>query len=235
MIDRERLIQTAAGFGVALSAQQAALLDRYAELLCEKNKVMNLTAITDPDGVEVKHLLDSLLCAAQPEIAGRVADVGTGAGFPGAVIRVLKPEVALTFIDATAKKLGFIEESCAALGLQAETVHGRAEELAHKPEFRERFDCVTARAVANLPALCEYCLPLVKVGGWFVAMKGPEAPAELDQAKAALRALGGEAKELRRFSLPDGSERVLVVVKKISQTSTKYPRSGKNITKKPII
>ncbi len=234
MIDREHLIAAAAAYGIPLTPAQAAQLDGYAGLLVEKNKVMNLTAITDPQGVEVKHLVDSLLCAAQPEVDGRVADIGTGAGFPGVVLKILKPALSLTLIDATAKKLDFVAQSCAAIGLAAGTVHGRAEELARSPEYRERFDCVTARAVANLPALCEYCLPFVRVGGWFIAMKGPEAAAELAAAAPALRALGGECAALRRFTLPDSSERSLVILKKISQTPTKYPRSGKNITKKPI-
>ncbi|MEG2233358.1 MAG: 16S rRNA (guanine(527)-N(7))-methyltransferase RsmG [Oscillospiraceae bacterium] len=234
MIDKKRLIENAKGFEIELSDKQAELLDAYGELLVEKNKVMNLTAITDPDGVENKHLLDSLLCAALPQIAGRVADVGTGAGFPGVVIKIAKPEAEVTLIDATLKKLVFIEECCADLGISIVTVHGRAEELSHRSEYRESFDCVTARALANLPSLCEYCLPLVKVGGWFVAMKGPEAYAETELSVTALSLLGGEIKETKSLKLPDGEERVLVVIKKISQTPSKYPRSGKNITKNPI-
>ncbi len=234
MIDAARLAANAAKLGLALTEEQLRALDAYAGAVVEQNRVMNLTAITDPEGVEHKHLLDSLVCAACPEVTGNVVDVGTGAGFPGVVLRVARPDCALTLVDATAKKLAFIERACAALGIELRTVHGRAEELTHREAFRERFDCATARAVANLASLCEYCLPFVRVGGHLVAMKGPEALAELEAARASLALLGGQLVRVDRRALPDGSVRTLVIVKKISQTPSKYPRSGKNITKNPI-
>ena len=234
MIDTQRLAANAAALGLDLSAAQLASLDAFAEAVVEQNKVMNLTAITDPEGVEHKHLLDSLVCAACPEIAGRVVDVGTGAGFPGVAVKIAKPACSLTLVDATAKKLAFIERACDKLGVEVTAVHGRAEELTRRPEFRETFDCATARAVANLAALCEYCLPFVKVGGFFVAMKGPEAEAELEAARVPIAALGAKFARMDRCSLPDGSVRTLVILKKISQTPSKFPRSGKNIAKNPI-
>lgn len=234
MIDTARLAANAAKIGLELTDAQLAALDAYAEAVVEQNKVMNLTAITDPDGVEYKHLLDSLLCAACPEVRGRVVDVGTGAGFPGVVLKIARPECALALVDATAKKLAFIERACGERGIKVTTLHGRAEELTHRPEYREAFDCATARAVANLAALCEYCLPFVKTGGYLIAMKGPEAEAELEAARVPLAVLGGELTRVDRHTLPDGSVRTLIILKKISQTPPKYPRSGKNITKNPI-
>ena len=235
MIDQQRLSAEAAALGAPLTPAQLSLLDRYAEAVVCKNEVMNLTAITEPREVEIKHLLDSLACSACPEVRGRIVDIGTGAGFPGAVLKIADPARELTLVDATGKKLTFIDETCAALGLHLTTVHGRAEELTRGAQFREAFDCAVARAVANLAALAEYCLPFVRVGGFFVAMKGPEAEAELAAAQRAVRELGGRPERIDCVTLPDGSERVLVVCKKISQTPAKYPRSGKNITKKPLV
>ena len=234
MIDKKRLCSMAAQYGIELTDRQLELLDGYAEAVVEKNKVMNLTAITLPEQLEEKHLLDSLLCASLPQLCGKIADVGTGGGFPGTVIKIFKPESELVLIDATQKKLAFIGESCAAIGIELETVHGRAEELARSAEHRERYDCVTARAVANLASLCEYCLPLVRVGGFLAAMKGPEAQAELADAQNALKLLGGKAQQIKSFILPAGDERKIVLIEKISHTPPKYPRSQKNITKCPL-
>lgn len=234
MIDRQRLSQNAEKYGIALDERQLTLLDGYAAALVEKNKVMNLTAITDTEQLEEKHLLDSLLCAAQPEVSGNVADVGTGGGFPGVVIKIFKPACSLTLIDATKKKLDFIAESCDTLGIDLGVLHARAEELSHTAAHREQYDCAVARAVANLASLCEYCLPLVRVGGYLVAMKGPEAASEIDGAKKALSLLGGRTDSVREYTLPAGDVRTIVIIKKISQTPSKYPRSQKNITKCPL-
>jgi 16S rRNA (guanine527-N7)-methyltransferase len=227
------LISEANGLGIALTARQAALLDGYVQKVAEANLRLNLTAITEPREVEVKHLLDCLVLCGLPELRGAVADVGTGAGFPGVVVKISRPELRLTLIDATAKKLRFVEAACAELDISVQTSHGRAEELA-RGRLREAFDTVVARAVAPLDRLAEYCLPLVKVGGFLLAMKGPDAVAELSGSAAAIAQLGGKAGEGARFVLPGGAERMVVKIKKISQTPPKYPRNGKNIAKCPL-
>lgn len=231
MIDKGRLIQAAAGYGLEISFC-ADKLDKYARLLVEYNQKVNLTAITDPLGIEQKHFLDSLLFAAQPEVAGSLVDVGTGAGFPGVVAKLYKPELQLTLMEPTGKRVDFLRYLCAELGIEAAFVKERAEEAARK-QWREAFDIACARGVAALNKLSEYCLPLVKQGGVFIAMKA-NVEEELAGAKGAFAKLGGEYSETRRQCLPDGSLRSLVVVKKISQTSTVYPRNGGKIAKAPL-
>ena len=174
--------------------------------------------LTSPEGIEDRHFADSLLFAAQPEVQGKLVDVGTGAGFPGIVAKIYKPDLALTLMEPTGKRVDFLKYACAELGLTGvEFAKERAEEAARKI-WREQFDVASARAVAALPVLSEYCLPLVKVGGSFIALKK----------------LGGRYEETRQFTLPDGSARGLVFCKKISQTPTVYPRNGGKIAKKPL-
>ena len=233
MINMERFTANAARCGVPVTAEQAALLDRYAALLVEYNEKVNLTAITDPQGIEDKHFIDSLLLAAQPEAQGRLVYVGTGAGFPGVVAKLYRPELRLTLLEPTGKRLDFLRWACGELGVEAEFLKERAEEAARK-QWRERFDTATARAVARLNKLAEYCLPLVRVGGYFLAMKAESAAEELQEARPAIERLGGEVVGLRRFSLPEGDERGIVIVKKISQTPTVYPRNGGKIAKSPL-
>ena len=234
MIDKNRLAEKCFTWNIALTGAQLDLLDRYARLLVDYNQKVNLTAITTPEGIEDRHFVDSLLFSAQPEVAGRLVDVGTGAGFPGVVAKIYKPELQLTLMEPTGKRVDFLKYACAELGLTGvEFAKERAEEAARKI-WREQFDIASARAVAALPVLSEYCLPLVKVGGVFIAMKGPEADAEAKAAANALKKLGGKYRETRQFTLPDGSARGLVVCEKISQTSTVYPRNGGKIAKKPL-
>lgn len=234
MIDQARLVRKCAAAGLSLSAEQARLLDIYAELLAETNRHINLTAITDPEGIEDKHFVDSLLLAAQPEIQGRVVDVGSGAGFPGIVAKIYKPEIELTLMEPTGKRLDFLRRAAAELGLDGiEFAKERAEEAARKG-WREQFDAATARAVAALPALAEYCLPLVKVGGSFVAMKGQGAAREAEAARAAAKKLGAGEAELRAAALPGGDERWLVVYRKRAATPPAYPRAGGKIAKAPL-
>ena len=234
MIDRKRLIEKCAALDIPLTEEQAEKLDQYAEILVEYNKKVNLTAITDPEGVEDKHFVDSLLFAVQPEVKGKMVDVGSGAGFPGVVAKIYKPDLELTLMEPTGKRVEFLKYLCAELGLTGvEFVKERAEEAARK-QWREKFDLASARAVANLPALCEYCLPLVRVGGKMIALKGSGAEAELEAAGGAIRKLGGQAGELRSFRLPAGDERSLIFLEKISQTVTAYPRNGGKIAKSPL-
>lgn len=233
MINKQRLIAEAAELCVAVSPEQAALLDGYCMRLAEANRQVNLTAITDPREMEIKHLLDCLALCRLPELKGPVADVGTGAGFPGVVIQIIKPELDITLIDATGKKLAIVEEICAGLGIGVKTLHGRAEELA-RGEWRGQFQTIVARAVAPLAALAEYCLPLVRIGGTLLAMKGPEAETEIGEAQFAIAEMGGKLTTVENFELPGGLRRAVVTIKKISQTPAKYPRNGRNIAKKPL-
>lgn len=187
MIDKERLAQKCSTWNIVLSGAQLDLLDRYAEILVDYNQKVNLTAITSPEGIEDRHFADSLLFAAQPEVTGKLVDVGTGAGFPGVVAKIFKPDLQLTLMEPTGKRVDFLKYLCGELGLTGvEFAKERAEEAARKI-WREQFDVASARAVAALPVLCEYCLPLVRVGGVFIAMKGPDADAELGGSAAALK------------------------------------------------
>ena len=164
----------------------------------------------------------------------KVLDVGTGAGFPGIPLLIMRPDLDLTMIDSTAKKLKYVENTVNELGLIATTLHTRAEEAGQSKEYREKFDFVCSRAVAALNVLCEYCLPFVRQNGLFIAMKGAKAQEEIDGAKAAIKLLGGKIIAEKSFSLSDGGERTLVVIKKISQIPPKYPRPSAQIAKKPL-
>lgn len=230
MIDKERLAQGASEVGIRLDDQMLERFARYAELLAEWNEKINLTAITQPHEVEVKHFIDCLLLAACPEVAGTLADVGSGAGFPGLVVKIYRPEVAVTLIEPTAKRARFLQAVSDELGLEVTVVNRRAEEVGRK-QLRERFDCVTARAVAAMGVLAEYCLPLAAVGGSFIAMKGGEEP---PPGAPALQKLGGAWRETRNFTLPDGAARRLVVVAKTAPTPPQYPRNGGVIAKRPL-
>lgn len=232
MIDTSRLIEKAARYGID-AAPVADALDRYAELLVEYNKKVNLTAITEPEGIEDRHFIDSLLLAAQPEVRGRVVDVGTGAGFPGIVLKLFRPEIELTLMEPTGKRVDFLKYACAELGIEAEFAKERAEEAARK-RWRETFDTAVARAVADLPVLAEYCLPLVNIGGVFVAMKGSSAQDEAARGAGAVKKLGGEVAGTRAFTLPDSSARELIFCTKISHTPPAYPRNGGKIAKAPL-
>lgn len=234
MIDKNRLDAKCAALGIALTGPMLDALDQYAEILVEYNQKVNLTAITDPEGIEDKHFADSLLLANLPETAGKLVDVGTGAGFPGVVAKIFKPELQLTLMEPTGKRVEFLKYVCAQLGLSGvEFAKERAEEAARKV-WREQFDVATARGVAALPMLSEYCLPLVKVGGVFLAMKGPGAAEELAESGAALKKLGGKGSGVAEFHLPGGDVRNIIRIKKISQTPPVYPRNGGKIAKSPL-
>ena len=234
MIDKNRLEAKCAALGIALTGPMLDALDQYAEILVEYNQKVNLTAITDPEGIEDKHFADSLLLANLPETAGKLGDVGTGAGFPGVVAKIFKPELQLTLMEPTGKRVEFLKYVCAQLGLSGvEFAKERAEEAARKV-WREQFDVATARGVAALPMLSEYCLPLVKVGGVFLAMKGPGAAEELAESGAALKKLGGKGSGVAEFHLPGGDVRNIIRIKKISQTPPVYPRNGGKIAKSPL-
>lgn len=236
MYNSSLLISDAERLGISLTDEQINRFEKLSDLLVEQNKTMNLTAITDPDGIAVKHFADSIsvLTAAEMPQGARVLDVGTGAGFPGIPLLIMRPDLDLTMIDSTAKKLKYVENTVNELGLIATTLHTRAEEAGQSKEYREKFDFVCSRAVAALNVLCEYCLPFVKQNGLFIAMKGAKAQEEIDGAKSAIKLLGGKIIAEKSFSLSDGGERTLVVIKKISQIPPKYPRPSAQIAKKPL-
>ena len=235
MIDKEFFAACAAEYGFALTEQQLDRFDRYAQLLVEWNEKMNLTAITQPRDIVIKHFLDSILALKAVELpqGASLVDVGSGAGFPSVPMLILRPDLKLTLLDSLNKRLIFLEALLADLGLEATRLHARAEE-AGKGKQRQQFDCATARAVAQLNKLCEYCLPLVKEGGTFLALKGADGEAEAEGAAKAIRLLGGTLGEIKHYSLPDGDKRALVVIKKTSQTPPKYPRPSAQISKAPL-
>ena len=210
-------------------------LIRYADLLVEKNKVMNLTAITEPADIAALHFLDSAALLTLADWKGKtVADIGTGSGFPGLPLRIVDPSIRLTLLDAQNKRVEFLKEVCGELGLaDVECVHARAEEFA--ADHREGFDLVTSRAVAALPLLCELCLPLVKVGGYFAAMKSVDADAELASAAHAIEVLGGAVDHVTDYAIP-GTEvhHRVIFIKKCRETGKKYPRAFAKIKKNPL-
>ncbi len=236
MVNSNLLISDAEKLGVSLTDEQVKLFEKLSDLLVEQNKTMNLTAITDPDGIAVKHFADSISALSAAEFApnAKVLDVGTGAGFPSIPLLIARPDLKMTMIDSTAKKLKYVASTVETLGLNAEVLHTRAEEAGQSKEYREKFDIVCSRAVAALNVLCEYCLPFVKVGGVFLAMKGAKAQEEIADAKNAIKTLGGKITGEKSFTLSDGGERTIVVIKKISQVPPKYPRVSAQIAKKPL-
>jgi len=211
-------------------------LSRYGELLLDWNTRMNLTAITDPDAVTVRHFIDSatLLHALPLPEGARIIDVGTGAGFPGAVLKILRPDLSVTLLDSQRKRTEFLSALTHELGIPCEILQARAEDAARNPRLREGFDLSCARAVAELRILAELCLPFVRTGGFFAAMKGPGAGEELQAAKKGIDLLGGRIFDTKDFVLPDSSSRSIVFIKKISQTPTKYPRPYAKIVKAPL-
>ncbi len=230
------LMGKAKQIGVKVFPAQAERFERYLSLLLEWNDKINLTAITDPEEVVEKHFVDSLTLLSQCAIkeGAKVVDVGTGAGFPGIPLKIMRPDIHLILLDSLNKRLNFLGEVCSALDIQAERVHKRAEEAGLDRAMRENCDIAVARAVAPLNILCEYCLPLVKMKGFFIAMKGPGAEQELEQAQNALNVLGGTEVTVKPVSLPTAGERNIIAVRKKQFTPKGYPRHGGTIVKHPL-
>ena len=220
---------------LGLGDDAAPSLLRFGELLLEKNKVMNLTAITDPEDVASLHFLDSAALLTLADLKDKtVVDVGTGAGFPGMPLKILEPSIRMTLLDSLGKRITFLQEVCNELGLQnVQCVHARAEEFA--AEHRGQFDFATSRAVANLSVLCELCLPLVKTGGYFLAMKSVDSDAELKDAERAIRTLCGRVERSADYRIP-GTEVIhrVIFIKKEAETPKKYPRAFAKIKKNPL-
>jgi 16S rRNA (guanine527-N7)-methyltransferase len=224
--------------GIELSEQQLKQFEMYYELLVEWNEKMNLTAITEKEEVYLKHFYDSVTAGFffdfnQPIT---VCDVGAGAGFPAIPLKICFPEIRLTVVDSLNKRIGFLQHVVDELELEHVTMHhDRAETFAHRPEFREKFDLVMARAVARLSVLSELCLPLAKKNGHFLAMKGANLPEEVKDGEKAVRLLGGKIKDIHSFSLPiEESERNIVIIDKVKETPKKFPRKPGTPNKSPI-
>ena len=224
-------------YKITLTENQYEQFQKYFELLAEWNEKMNLTAITDESGVALKHFADSLSLLNFVDIPqnSSLADVGTGAGFPGVVLKIARPDIKLTLIDSLNKRLVFLGEVCAQLGIEAELIHSRAEDGARDEKLRESFDFAVSRAVARMNVLSEYCLPYVKVGGAFCAMKGAQANEEFKESLNAINTLGGTLENTYFFELPEnGGERAIAVVRKVKNTPQKYPRQSGKIKAKAL-
>lgn len=223
---------------IAFDDSMCEKLVKYKDILIEANKNMNLTAITEPNEIAVKHFLDSasLLSVLDIPAGARVIDVGTGAGFPGMVLKILRPDISLTLLDAQKKRVEFLKECGAALGLEGiQYIHARAEDAAKKEGMRESYHLCTSRAVAKMSTLSEYCLPLTAVGGVFAALKGPAAAQEINDAQNAIKTLGGGSVRLENILLPSSDlSHTVVLVDKTFPTPTKYPRSGNKPSSNPL-
>ena len=220
-------------FGLILGGEAIERLEAYGNLLLEWNEKINLTAITEPQEVLYKHFYDCLLFfdAVAVKSGAEIIDVGTGAGFPGVVLKIARPDIKVTLLDSLNKRLTFLDEVSKELALPLKTVHLRAEEGGRAPELREKFDIACARAVAGLNVLSEYCVPFVKTGGLFVAMKGNRCEEEVEASTAALKTLGCGAPDIIWRELRENEKRAFVCAKKISQTPPKYPRNSSKISK----
>ena len=238
MHDYSKLISYLSQYGVTVSDDQIQKLDTYYEMMIETNKSLNLTAITEFDEVIIKHYIDSVTIVRDIDMAGKksVIDVGTGAGFPGMVLKIIFPELNITLFDSLQKRLNFLEEVIYALGLKdISTYHVRAEEAGHISSMREQYDICVSRAVANLPVLCELCLPFVKEGGIFVAYKSDKGSSEVESSAHALSVLNSSVVKEDEFTLPDSDMvRDLVIISKDGPCPKAYPRKPGTPSKKPL-
>lgn len=228
------MIEAFKNVGIEINEVQAEQLKTLMEFMLEYNKNVNLTRITEYNEIIEKHYIDSILPLTMIDVPRGTycADIGTGAGFPSLPMNIYRPDLKFTLIDSLGKRITYLDLACDKIGLECKTIHARSEEAAKKPELREQFGFVTARAVAALNVLCEYCLPYVKKGGVFVALKGAED--ETAMAENAIKKLGGEVEKVIKYNLPSGDARNLVIIKKIKETLPNYPRAGGVISKRPL-
>ena len=235
----ETFIAQCAAHGLVLNDQQIAQFERYYQLLVEWNEKMNLTAITQREEVYLKHFYDCLMALWNMPLdnyALQLCDVGAGAGFPSIPLKIAHPELQVTIVDSLQKRLTFIDHLAQELGLEGVScVHGRAEDVGQNPAYRGQFDLVTARAVASLNVLAEYCLPLVKIGGQFLALKAQKSDQELEEARAAISILGAKLIKVREDKLPvESADRRYILIQKTKETPNKYPRKAGKPAKNPI-
>lgn len=236
MISKELLKSLAGKNNISLSDKSLSQLNTYAELLIEWNDKINLTAITDPEEIVYKHFLDSMMPLALLDIpeGSSLIDVGTGAGFPGLVLKIVRPDLQITLLDGTNKRLLVIKDIEEKIGITTKIIHMRAEDGSKQKDLRESFDYATARAVTSMPVLSEYCIPYVKLGGYFIPLKGPDIQEELKSGINAINLLGGKWIETKSYSLGDMGERNLVIIQKTKPTPPKYPRQMAKIKKNPL-
>lgn len=235
--DYSYLVNTLSSWNFSLSDKQIQQLDLFYDLLVEKNKVMNLTAITEFDDVLVKHFADSLsICTVLPSDIKTVCDLGTGAGFPGIPMAIAYPKISFTLIDSLNKRIRFLQEVVDALGLTNVTlVHARAEEAGRGKNYREHFDLVVSRAVANIATLSEYCLPLVKISGYFISFKSGDIKDEIEASGSAVKKLGGTMTEPVYFTIPETDiSRSFLIINKEKNTPKAYPRKAGTPSKEPL-
>ena len=234
----EQLRKKSEQLNIALDEKQLEQFHLYYERLVEKNKVMNLTAITEKDEVIDKHFIDSIALKKATDVTKplRILDLGTGAGFPGIPLKIAYPNLNITLLDSLNKRIKFLNEVIEELHLEGiNAIHGRAEDYAKQSDYREQFDLCVSRAVANLSTLSEYCLPYVKEGGCFISYKSGSVEEELNQSKKAIFELGGKIKDVIPFSLPETDiERTFVIIEKVRKTPKKYPRKAGLPSKEPI-
>ena len=231
------ILSAVKNFKIELSDEQLNQLESYYKLLVSWNERMNLTAITEPKDVAIKHFADSLSVLSFVDVpnGASVIDVGTGAGFPGLVLKIARPDIKLTLLDSLKKRLTFLEDVLNNLGLDAQLIHSRAEEGGQSIDLRECYDFAVSRAVAQLNVLCEYCLPYVRISGTFIAFKGGESDEEIKNASKAIQTLGGKKTDVYKFDLPENSgSRTLVIIEKVQPTPDKYPRQNGKIKAKPL-
>lgn len=238
MTNISTLIEGVEDLNITLTSDEQDKFIKYKELLVEWNEKINITAITDEKEIDIKHFLDSITPMVTNLFQGekKVIDIGTGGGFPGLPLKILNPKLKVTLLDSLNKRITFLNEVIKSLELnEIEAIHGRAEELARKAEYREKYDVCVSRAVASLNTLSEYCLPFVKKDGYFISMKGPEVEEELEDAKKAIDKLGGKIIKIEKIQIPKSDiYHSLIIIKKISETSTKYPRGGGKPKKNPL-
>ena len=239
MTAEELLKSSFGGLGISLSAADINNFMEYSRLLRQWNEVMNLTAITDEEGIILKHFADSVSPLSVLDIPKNASliDVGTGAGFPGVPVKIVRSDIRLTLVDSLNKRINFLNTVCETLGLtDTECIHSRAEELSRKADKRESYDYCLSRAVAPLNVLAEYCLPFVRIGGTFAALKGPNAFTEIEAADKAIALMGGKIESVKDLEIPGTDlKHTLVVISKVKPTPAQYPRKGAAISKRPIV
>ena len=233
---KEKMIINVDKLEITLSEIQLKQFYNYMNLLIEWNKKINLTAIIEPDEIILKHFVDSLTISKYISDGTRVVDVGTGAGFPGIPLKIYRQDIEITLLDSLQKRINFLDEVIRELNLEKiETIHSRVEDFGKDKKYREKFDIATSRAVANLATLSEYLLPLVKVGGKVISMKGSLIEEELELSKNAIKILGGKVEKVDEFNLPNSDiSRNIILINKIKETPNKYPRKAGEPSKKPL-